>query len=126
MRKLKTTEVATVRASLLERQQFRCAICQLPCRPPQDVLDHSHSTGLVRATLHRGCNSLLGKVENNYKRYGVSNLAAFLHGLPAYLQRHTTDQTGLLHPTHKSDEERRVARNAKARKARATKKVITE
>lgn len=22
--------------------------------------------------LHRGCNALLGKVENNYKRYGVS------------------------------------------------------
>jgi hypothetical protein len=61
-------------------------------------------------------------VENNYKRYGVPNLSAFLNGLAAYLQRHETDQTGLLHPSHLTEDEKRLKRNAKARKGRASKK----
>jgi len=120
LRRLKTTEIAVVRASLAKQQQGRCAICQLPLS--KEVLDHDHSTGAVRATLHAGCNSLLGKVENNYRRYGVQNLAAFLSGVASYLQRHATNQTGLLHSTHRSDDEKRLARNAKARKTRAAKK----
>lgn len=123
MRKLKTTEVTATRESLLEKQGKKCEVCQLPCTTSEAVLDHEHTTGSIRATLHRSCNALLGKIENNFKRYGVKNLAAFLHGVPAYLQRHETDQHGLLHPTHKTPDEKRVARNAKARKARASKKV---
>jgi hypothetical protein len=99
-------------------------MCHLPLSKP--VLDHDHSTGAVRGTLHSGCNSLLGKVENNYKRYGVMNLSAFLNGAAAYLQRHTTNQTGWLHNTHKTDDEKRINRNAKARAARAISKLVTD
>lgn len=106
---------------MLTAQGNRCAICKLPLPATKAVLDHCHSGGHVRATLHSGCNSLLGKVENNYKRYGVPNVAAFLNGAAAYLQRHETNQTGMIHPTHKTDDEKRLARNAKARKARALK-----
>jgi len=119
-RRLKASEVAKVREELAAKQSNRCAICQLPLSRP--VLDHDHSTGAVRATLHAGCNSLLGKVENNYKRYGASNLAAFLAGTAAYLQRHTINQTGLLHNTHKDEDERRELRNKRAREARAAKR----
>lgn len=73
--------------------------------------------------LHNGCNALLGKVENNAPRFGVRNLAAFGAGLANYLHRHLTNVTGLLHPTHKTEDEKRLARNAKARVARASKKV---
>src|SRR6188474_1394705 len=100
MRRLKTTEVATTRAAMLVAQSGRCAICKLPCSPTQAVLDHNHSTGAIRAVAHRGCNAVEGKVTNSYRRYGVPNLPAFLNGLSSYLQRHETDQTGLLHPTH--------------------------
>jgi hypothetical protein len=119
-RRLKTTEIAAARQQLATQQQGRCAICQLPLH--HDVLDHDHSTGAVRATLHSGCNALLGKIENNYKRYGVANLSAFLNGVAGYLQRHTMNQTGWLHSTHRTDDEKRVARNTKARRTRATKK----
>lgn len=122
MRRLKTTEVAKVREALLIQQGGRCALCNLPCHSDDAVLDHDHATGAVRQALHRGCNSLLGKVENNYKRYGVKNLAAFLNGCSAYLQRHVINLTGLLHPTHKSDDEKRELRNKRARTARAAKK----
>jgi hypothetical protein len=76
----------------------------------------------VRGTLHRSCNSLLGKVENNSARFGVRSLPEFLHGAAAYLQKHSTNITGLIHPTHKTDDEKRLARNKKAVAKRAAAK----
>lgn len=122
MRKIKASEISSVREQMLANQGGRCALCKLPLPAGQAVLDHDHATGVVRGVLHRGCNSLLGKVENNYRRYGVRSLDAFLAGTASYLGVHVTDRTGLLHPTHKTEEEKRVARNTKARKARAAKK----
>lgn len=119
MTRLTAKGLAAWRADTLTKQGGRCAICQLPCTAAQAVGDHDHSTGFMRGVAHRSCNAVLGKVENSYKRYGVPNLAAFLHGVPAYLQRPPHD---VQYPTHRSDEERRLARNAKARKARAAKK----
>ncbi len=78
----------------------------------------------MRGTLHRSCNALLGKVENNSARFGVKNLSAFLHGAASYLQKHSTNITGLIHPTHKTDDEKRIARNKKAVLARAKKKAV--
>lgn len=120
MQRLKTTEVAVVRERLAIQQGGRCALCHMPITKP--VLDHDHSTGAVRGTLHNGCNALLGKIENNYKRYGIVSLPAFTNGVAAYLQRHTTNQTGYLHPTYRSDDEKRERRNTKARAARAARK----
>ena len=71
---------------------------------------------------HGGCNALLGKLENNYKRYGVINVAAFLAGTAAYLQKHQTNRTGYLHPTFKTEDQKRERRNTKARAARAARK----
>lgn len=104
-------------------QGLRCAICQLPMTADEACLDHCHTTFSVRGTLHRGCNALLGKVENNAARYGVRNIAAFTNGIAAYLQRHSTNITGYLHPTFKTEEQKRVARNTKAREKRAANKV---
>lgn len=120
MTRLKQSEVGPARERLATQQGGRCALCQLPLTKP--VLDHDHSTGAVRGTLHNGCNALLGKLENNYKRYGVVNLAAFANGVAAYLQRHMTNQTGWLHPSHRTEDENRERRNAKARAARAARK----
>lgn len=104
------------------QQGNKCALCQLPGVANDPVLDHCHTTGAVRGTLHRSCNSLLGKVENNAARFGIKNLSAFLHGAAGYLQRHSTNITGLIHPTHKTADEKRIARNKKAVLTRAAKK----
>lgn len=120
MQRLKVSEIAIIRGRLSTAQGGRCALCQLPLSRP--CLDHDHSTGAVRGVLHSGCNALLGKVENNAARYGVTNIAAFGAGVGSYLQRHTTNLTGFLHPSHKTDDEKRLLKNTRARKARATKK----
>lgn len=125
MKKLTAAQVKLVRVKLAAEQGGRCCICQgqLGTKAPLDpVLDHNHQTGAVRGVLHRGCNSLLGKVENNAGRYGVREVFAFCRGLAPYLQKHMSNITGYLHPTHKTEDEKRIARNAKARKARAAKK----
>jgi hypothetical protein len=123
--KLSRAKIAEVRAELLAAQKGRCALSGILIRPGQAVLDHDHSTGVIRAVLDRGVNALLGKVENNAARYGVRELAAFGNGLGAYLQRHVTPQTPWLHPLHKTPDEKRVRRNTLARKRRATKKDAT-
>lgn len=122
--RLTKSSVADHRLSILVRQGSRCAICSDPCTPTDAVLDHCHKTGAVRGVLHRSCNALLGPVENNAGRFGVRNLIAWAAGLAAYLNKHKTNITGLVHPTHKTEDEKRLARNAKARKKRAVGKAV--
>lgn len=122
MRRLTTREVETIRQQQRVAQRNKCGICQegLTEKAPFDpVLDHCHKSGAVRGTLCRACNALLGKVENNQARFGVRSLPAFLHGAAKYLQIHTTNITGLIHPTHKTADEKRIAANKKRRVARA-------
>lgn len=75
--------------------------------------------------LHNGCNALLGKVENNAPRFGVKNIAAFGAGIAGYLSKHVTNVTGLIHPLHKTEDEKRELRNKRARVARMKKKVAS-
>jgi hypothetical protein len=108
-----------VRSAQIVSQRNNCDLCGLPGVSKDPVLDHCHTTGAVRGTLHRSCNSLLGKVENNAARFGVKSLPAFLHGCAGYLQKHATNITGMLHPTHLTDDEKRIKRNRTAVKKRA-------
>jgi hypothetical protein len=74
--------------------------------------------------LHAGCNSLLGKLENNAARYGVRDIGTFTNGVAKYLREHMVNVTGLLHPTHKNEEEKRLLRNKRARASRVKPKGI--
>lgn len=121
-RRLTTSEIKPTREAQIIGQRGLCDLCRLPGVAKDPVLDHCHSSGAVRGTLHRSCNALLGKVENNSARFGVRNLPAFLHGAASYLQKHSTNVTGLIHPTHKTEDEKRIHRNKLAAKRRAQKK----
>lgn len=115
---LKHSQIAPVRAKKLVEQEGKCALCGDP--PEVPCLDHCHSQGHIRGVLCRGCNALLGKLENNRKRYGLGSEARFnrfLSNVAGYLSRYRFGDT--LHPTFKTPEQRRVARNAKARATRA-------
>ena len=122
VRKLKTTEVKKVREELLRSQGGVCAITHYPLDPSDAVLDHCHTTGHIRGVIHRGANSLLGKLENNHKRYGVSlpQVIAMGEGLREYLSKDYSGQP--YHYTHRTEDEKREARNSRARKLRAAKK----
>lgn len=113
--RLKPKEVKPYREKTLQQQGFVCLVCGKTLAASEAVLDHDHKTGLVRGVLHRGCNSLLGKLENNHKRCGVPDLLGFLSGVSAYLQKPAHET---YHPSYKTQDEKRLRRNKKAKKRR--------
>ena len=84
MIQLKHSDIPSIRAEYLLLQNNKCLLCKRV--PNNPVLDHDHKTKVVRGVLCRGCNSLLGKIENNYKRFGLSRdrLDTFLHNILTY------------------------------------------
>ncbi len=123
MQRLTNSAIAPYRAALLQKQGGLCKLCKR--RPKVPCLDHCHKEGVVRGVLCRGCNALLGKIENNSARNGLSGSAlnTYLMSIPAYLAFGEQGGTGILHPTHLTPEEKRDKKNEAARKARAAKKV---
>lgn len=97
--KLKRTEIREYRLEQLQRQQYICALCA-DYIEDDAVLDHDHKSGKIRKVLHRGCNALLGKIENNMKRNRVSmaRLEHWAFNLVGYINNEHTD---LIHPTYK-------------------------
>lgn len=109
MIKLKYKEVSPLRVRLLDQQSGCCRLCEQPI-VDDAVLDHDHKTGEIRGVLHRGCNALLGKLENNLARNRVDlgRLAKFSENLISYL---TSDpQSEFLHPTFKIKEPKGMGR----------------
>lgn len=92
-------QITEYRTQTLLLQNNLCGLCGEPI-DLDAVLDHDHKTGLVRQVLHRGCNALLGKIENNLRRNRITNdrLAHIAANLMDYIQ---TTHTDLVHPTHK-------------------------
>ena len=97
--KLKYTEVRTYRQQQLAQQDFCCALCG-DIIIDDAVLDHDHKTGLLRKVLHRGCNAMLGKIENNMARNHLrgQRLKQFALNLVDYI---SVTHTEVLHPTYK-------------------------
>ena len=104
-------------------QLSRCALCRELVSELEAVADHCHKSGRLRGVLHRGCNAMLGSIENNMPRHKLTDirrLTALLRAVPAYLWANYDHEP--LHHTHRTPDERREKRNAKARKTRAAKK----
>jgi len=85
------------------------------------ALDHDHQTGYIRDVLCVNCNGIEGKIFNLATRcVGKIGVLEFLKRLVAYHERHLEPKHGgYIHPTFKTDVEKRLAANAKARKRRA-------
>lgn len=117
MKRLVASEVAAYRNAKLREQGMVCLLCGRTISISEAVLDHNHATGHCRV-IHRGCNSMLGKIENAAAIAGLKSkidLGIFLGNVVGYMDR----SLNVLHNTHKTDEEKRIARNRKARIRRA-------
>lgn len=116
--KLKGKDVKSTRASLLEKQGYKCTLCQRECTEEQAVLDHDHKGGHIRSVLHRACNAAEGKIMNSMRRFGIQNPIEFLENMIKYQQDHATNRTGLIHPLHRTPEEKAEAIKVRAKKKR--------
>lgn len=122
--KIKHSEIKPTALQMWAAAGQKCKLCRLPVAAgPNLVLDHCHKTGRIRGAIHRRCNSLLGKLENNAARFGFNapgQLEAFMYGVGDYLR---ADKSHLIHPLYLTEDEKRIKRNEKAVKKRAAAKV---
>lgn len=107
--KIKQSDVAPLRESLLREQRGVCSLCGMFLLAEDAALDHCHTTGRVRAVIHRDCNILLGKVENFVGRYGRAmvvekRLEGFLAGAWGYMEKDYSSNP--LHYRHKTEEDK--------------------
>lgn len=110
------------RATTLAQQDGKCALCNEPCSAAEAVGDHDHKTGHMRGVLHRGCNAMLGHLENNRARNFLTNpvkFARFLSRIAGYLSAAPHPEQ---YPTHRTEDEKRLLRNKRARLKRAATK----
>lgn len=130
--KLKSSEVAAYKKELMEKQGWKCPLCGGSLKavsPINRVLDHDHETGFCRAVVCRGCNGAEGKIKGVISGYGKAgnNLyfqLQWLERLYNYWKLHSTPQTDKLYHNHKTEAEKREAKNRKARLAYARKKEV--
>ena len=81
-----------VRELLLKEQMDKCALTGLPLDKSQSVLDHVHDDDMfVRGVISRQSNSLLGVIENGWKRYMqwwyTGTISDFLRQCAQYLEK---------------------------------------
>lgn len=126
MDRLKPSEIQEAKEVLLEEQDYKCPLCDIDLSElePKDVcLDHSHVTGQIRAVLCRNCNSIEGRIwhyANRAKR--DSTIIQWLVRMMDYVEYHEENPCGIYHPNHRTEEEKRLSRNKKARLRRKKKR----
>jgi hypothetical protein len=109
--KLKYKEIATERSQRLEQQEYHCSLCG-DTIIDDAVLDHDHKTGRIRSVLHRGCNAMLGKIENNMPRNRMTmhRLERFCSNIVKYI---TQEYEDIIHPTYLTAEEKNMKKKKK-------------
>lgn len=136
MRKVTRAQLRAITMKLAKEQGGNCLLCGKPldfsikgAKGDSVVCDHDHNTGRIRGALHRSCNGGEGKVASACGRWIVGSMgssaaiANALRNMADYLDREPTEY---IYPTHKTEEEKRLAANAKARKQRAVRKAAQE
>lgn len=118
MNRLKPKDIKPTREQMLKDQMGLCALCRELIDPTEAVLDHCHKSGQLRSVLHRGCNAYIGALENNQKRNRITE--SRLHNILTNFLHYIKATKPILHPTHRTPEEKqeRAKKRAKARRAK--------
>lgn len=131
LRKITRGQVRSLTLKILKDQGGLCCFCAKPIDLKEKdgaILEHAHDTGRVRGVAHRSCNKMEGVVYSAVGRWCVGKMdyelvIPALRRLADYLEK---EHYPYLYYSHKTEEEKRLAANAKARKARAVKKAAQE
>lgn len=125
LRKLARSAMLAWKQRKVAEQGGLCPLCKQPIDlriKGEGAIDHDHDTGEIRGVLHRSCNAAEGKVANAAGKWGAKSMkyAAIIPWIRNLLEYLESPGTGLMYHTHLTEEEKRLKRNATARKARAS------
>lgn len=111
---MKSTEIKDVRTLLLEKQNYKCALCGKDLRNEDLIaLDHQHKNkkadpngvngdGLIRGVLCSACNCSEGKIFNSTKRYqGAKTIEDRIRFLELLIKYYSKKPYNLIHPNEK-------------------------
>ena len=109
--KLKQSQIKGTREAMLASNEGMCPLCKREVPLHDSALDHCHKSGYIRDTLHRDCNSLLGKIENFIARYSIrlrdkEVLHDYLSNVATYIHADYTENP--LHTSHKTAEDKQI------------------
>lgn len=116
------SEIPVIRLRQWVKQDKLCPLCGFEIVKENTVLDHDHDSGECRAVLHRGCNAILGKLENARAINGLQEQQAWENWLSNVAEYIKSARMGVLHPSHKTEDEKRLLRNKRAVKRRRVNK----
>ena len=120
--RVKASEVAKYREAILKVQGNKCAVCGTALRATtvkRPVLDHCHTRGHLRGVLCIMCNQAEGRIRTwTTRAKGPHTQDEWLARLLAYLSA-PPKYKNYLHPTFKTEDEKRTARNKRAKIKRA-------
>lgn len=120
MNRLKSSEIAAYREKRRADQCNLDPITRLFIENP--CLDHDHVSGRVRQVLDRDTNAFEGKVFNAWRRYLRHKGVPLERALSGLLEYYSVDYSGNpLHPTFRTEEEKRIRRNKRAKRRRKQK-----
>jgi hypothetical protein len=87
------------------KQKYKCPMCGCSLSYGRTALDHSHTTGMIRAVLCNQCNRSEGKVRFGMRYMAKSNHlvrtnpVAWLKNLVTYLEYHHKNPSKVFHPS---------------------------
>ena len=137
MRKLTAAETKIMRDKIAKAQGYMCPLChgdfkeavivKRKLKPKLiQVLDHDHTTGVIRGVLCNNCNGMEGQISNRANRAKRDlTLLEWLQNLVGYLETCEKAQSSLIYHTHKTQDDKRLLRNKRARNKRAAIKAAT-
>lgn len=122
--RIKVKDIPVLRKKLAVLQENKCLICRVDLDSVVSCLDHDHKSGVIRSVLCANCNGIEGKIFNLARRGKRSDTEFnFLTKILCYWEAWSNPpKDAFIHPKHRTHDEKRVARNKKAREKRKSKK----
>jgi Recombination endonuclease VII len=120
--RIKISDIPVFRNKIAQEQGGKCWLCKIDLNTVVPCLDHDHQTGRIRGVLCQNCNGIEGKI-NNLARRAKRNKTKddFLEAVLRYWAWFSPISHAYrseIHPTHKTEDEKRLRRNKKARERR--------
>ncbi|MCK5906722.1 MAG: hypothetical protein KAG37_03980 [Flavobacteriales bacterium] len=102
---IKSSEIPKFRSYFAKKQSYDCPLCSEKLSLRKQALDHCHTTGKLRGTLHADCNRCEGKVREGAKfmtkitHLSRTDLLQFLKNMVKYLEDSEANPSHWIHPS---------------------------